>query len=140
MCVVTTGIVWSKPRTQGKLQSPQCRDETQRHGKALLWSIMWMLTVHVENAHHSLCPLGSYGLKTTPLQRLLLQSSKACPHVQLYIVTLPCRLLNVATPPCSALSNNPAAVPLHGNHAELPGCWSFPSRILPNPNLLHTCL
>lgn len=73
-----------------------------------------MLTVRVENVHQSLRPLDSYDLKTTPLQRLLLQSSKACLHVQLYTVTLPCRLLYVVTPPpCSALSNNPAAVHLY---------------------------
>ena len=53
-------------------KAPASGGETQRHGKALLWSFMWMLTVCVENVHHSLWPLDRYGPKTAPVQRLLL--------------------------------------------------------------------
>lgn len=42
------------------------------YGKAFLLGLRQVLTVCVENLHHSYPPLDIYGLKTPPLERLLL--------------------------------------------------------------------
>lgn len=46
--------------------------QAQGYGKAFLLGLRQVLTVCVENLHHSYLPSDIYGLKTPPLERLLL--------------------------------------------------------------------
>lgn len=102
-----------------------------------------LLTVSTENAHHSLCPLDTYGLNTVPLETALTEISDSRLLVQLYIIALPCYLYVIAPPPSGALNYNPASCSIlynYNNHPELLGYCGFSSSrqpSLPKPNLLH---
>ena len=91
-----------------------------------------MLTVSAENAHHSLCPLDIYVLKTVSIETVLTEISDTRLLVQMYVI---------APSPRGALNYNPASCSiLYNNHPELLGYCSFSSSRqpnLPNPNLLH---